>query len=121
MIRTLHRNLFERTTTTDSGEGIRNLLKYQKENLGKSGAGHHIHFMFYCLQAPPLGIPNVLNICHLSPYLPSLFSSYFFAGYHYSFLYIKSLSLQTYLTDLPYQGLKLNLQTYPTNLPTLQT
>ena len=34
MIRTLHRNLFERTTTTtDSGEGRGNLLKYQKDEL----------------------------------------------------------------------------------------
>ena len=35
MIRTLHRNLFERRTTTNSREGRRILLKYQKENLKK--------------------------------------------------------------------------------------
>ena len=66
MIRTLHRNLFERTTTTDSGEGRTNLLKCQKENLEKLGWASVFIICFIACKLP-LGIPNVLNICHLQP------------------------------------------------------
>ena len=65
----------------------------------------------------PLGIPNVLNICHLSPYHLFSLPTFLLGITILFFINIKSLSLQTYLTDLPYQGHKLNLQTYPKTYP----
>ena len=118
---TLHRNLFERTTTTDSREGSKNLLKYRiRKRTCKIGMGHYLHNMFYCLQAP-FGIPNVPHICHSSSYHPSSLPTYllgmillFFISNLIPHSLPFKLTLKTYYTNLPH---KPTSQTYPTNLP----